>query len=102
VPPLLAFDLIVLICQRAADKISGGRSPNDQAFESLQQVIGKPYVSGLSGLRAKGIQTASVERFGRAARYSCIAPGMTCTSGQQNGRKFECGAAIKRDEMPAS
>jgi hypothetical protein len=38
VPTLRAFDLIVLICQRAADKISGGRSPNDQAFESLQQV----------------------------------------------------------------
>jgi hypothetical protein len=36
VPPLCASDSIVFICQRDADKISGGRSPNDQAFESLR------------------------------------------------------------------
>jgi len=56
-----------LICQRAADKISGGRSPNDQAFESPQRTTGKPHVRGVSGAPAGGIQTAC-STASRAAR----------------------------------
>jgi hypothetical protein len=95
VPSLRAFDLIVLICQRAADKISGGRSPNDQAFESLQQFIGKPQASGLSGRTATGIQTASPARFQPGARGAFVAQRISYTSGQQNSSEFGCGAAIK-------
>lgn len=58
-----AFDLIVFICQRAADKISGGRSPNDQAFESFHRVSQEPHVTGVSEVSAKRIQTAFWTRF---------------------------------------
>src|ERR1700761_2955827 len=68
VPPLRAFDSIVFICQRAADKISGGHSPNDQAFDSLQRVIGKPHASGLRRLRTNRIQTASRKQYEHATR----------------------------------
>ncbi|MFB9124303.1 hypothetical protein ACFFYR_14325, partial [Paraburkholderia dipogonis] len=59
---------IVFICQRAADKISGGRSPNDQAFESLCRVIGEPRARGVSGAWTNGIQTARLARSERSAR----------------------------------
>ncbi|WP_143026255.1 hypothetical protein [Paraburkholderia fungorum] len=57
-PRVRAFGLIVFICPLAADKISGGRSPNDQAFESFGEVAGEPHGSRLSGESGKEIQTA--------------------------------------------
>jgi hypothetical protein len=62
---LRVFDLIVFICPRAADKISGGRSPNDQAFESFVEVVGEPHGSGLSGCSGEKIQTPLKARSGR-------------------------------------
>jgi hypothetical protein len=66
---LRVFDLIVLICPRAADKISGGRSPNDQAFESFGEVIGEPHGSALSGRSQKKIQTLPQARSRRGTAH---------------------------------
>jgi hypothetical protein len=41
--PARANALIVFICGCVADKISGGRSPNDQAFESASPLPASPY-----------------------------------------------------------
>jgi len=87
---------IVFICQRAADKISGGRSPNDQAFESLRRATGEPRARGVSARGQIGFKRHEWRDSSglRGPGDSFDARGFW--QGQHNGHPSPRGAAIKR------
>jgi hypothetical protein len=60
--PACLYYLIVCICPRIADKISGGRSPNDQAFESPTHLRAKPYERWRREIFEIRIQTGRIAR----------------------------------------
>jgi hypothetical protein len=99
VPPLRAFNSIVLICQRAADKISGGRSPNEHAFESRVRAIEKPYVPGLNDVHVNRIQTVSgslSERATPTPAYRDVLAWHVTTTKQLRIRMRHCNKTAAR------